>query len=136
MARAQAGDQAAYGRLLKAMLPLIQSLARRKVGDDGLVDDVVQDALMTIHAVRHTYDPARPILPWVAAIVSARAVDALRRRGRHRRREVQDEGALLAAVDAGAFARVEGGHGGNWMASLAACRPGSARSSNLSICGR
>lgn len=92
MARAQAGDRAAYNQLLKAMVPAIRALVCRKIGDELLVEDVIQDTLLAIHRVRHTYDPQRPILPWVAAIASARTIDALRQHGR--RHEVQDDEAL------------------------------------------
>ncbi|MGC0952335.1 sigma-70 family RNA polymerase sigma factor [Pantoea agglomerans] len=92
MARAQAGDRAAYNQLLKAMVPAIRALVCKKISDEGLVEDVIQETLLAIHRVRHTYDPQRPILPWVAAIASARAIDALRHRGR--RQEVQDEEEL------------------------------------------
>ncbi|WP_418163331.1 sigma-70 family RNA polymerase sigma factor [Pantoea vagans] len=92
MARAQAGDRAAYNQLLKAMVPAIRALVCRKIGDELLVEDVIQDTLLAIHRVRHTYDPQRPILPWVAAIASARTIDALRQNGR--RQEVQDDEAL------------------------------------------
>ncbi|MGE1067655.1 sigma-70 family RNA polymerase sigma factor [Pantoea agglomerans] len=92
MARAQAGDRAAYNQLLKAMVPAIRALVCKKILDEGLVEDVIQETLLAIHRVRHTYDPQRPILPWVAAIASARAIDALRHRGR--RQEVQDEEEL------------------------------------------
>ncbi|WP_337029981.1 sigma-70 family RNA polymerase sigma factor [Pantoea agglomerans] len=92
MARAQAGDRAAYNQLLKAMVPAIRALVCKKIHDEGLVEDVIQETLLAIHRVRHTYDPQRPILPWVAAIASARAIDALRHRGR--RQEVQDEEEL------------------------------------------
>jgi RNA polymerase sigma-70 factor (ECF subfamily) len=92
MARAQAGDRAAYNQLLKAMVPAVRALVCKKIRDEGLVEDVIQETLLAIHRVRHTYDPQRPILPWVAAIASARAIDALRHRGR--RQEVQDEEEL------------------------------------------
>lgn len=92
MARAQAGDRAAYNQLLKAMVPAIRALVCRKIGDEVLVEDVIQETLLAIHRVRHTYDPQRPILPWVAAIASARTIDALRQHGR--RQEVQDDEAL------------------------------------------
>ncbi|MEZ3501434.1 sigma-70 family RNA polymerase sigma factor [Pantoea sp. KPR_PJ] len=92
MARAQAGDQEAYNQLLKAMVPAIRAFVRHKITDEGQVDDVIQETLLAVHRVRHTYDPRRPILPWVAAIASARAVDALRQRGR--RQEIQDDEAL------------------------------------------
>jgi RNA polymerase sigma-70 factor (ECF subfamily) len=50
------------------------------------VEDVVQEVLLSIHAVRATYDPGRPFMPWVAAIVRHRIADAVRRsvrRGAH-----------------------------------------------------
>lgn len=99
MARAQGGDQAAYNRLLKAIVPFIRSVVRRKIDDPALIEDVVQDTLLTIHRVRGTYDPARPIGPWVSAIASSRAIDALRKRRRRRAREVQDDDALLSRAD-------------------------------------
>lgn len=99
MACAQGGDQAAYNRLLKAMVPLIRKVARRRIDDPSLIEDVVQDTLLTIHRVRATYDPSRPILPWVSAIAASRAIDALRKRGRRLAREVHDDDALNAYAD-------------------------------------
>ena len=107
MARAQAGDQAAYNRLLKAMVPAIRAVVRRRIHDDALAEDVVQDVLLTVHRVRHTYDPARPFLPWMATIAASRAVDALRRRGRRGRIEVQDDDAMASHVDATALHPVD-----------------------------
>lgn len=91
MLLAQEGDSQAYTRLLKALVPVIRTLARKQVADDELVEDVIQDVLLTLHRVRHTYDPAAPFLPWLMAIAHARTVDALRKRGRHKQREVADE---------------------------------------------
>lgn len=91
MAQAQAGDSEAYTRLLKALVPVVRTLARKQIADDELVEDVIQDVLLTLHRVRHTYDPASPFLPWLMAIAHARTVDALRKRGRHQQREVADE---------------------------------------------
>lgn len=92
MARAQAGDREAYNQLLRALVPAIRALIRKKIADEALVEDVIQETLLAIHRVRHTYDPLRPLLPWVAAIASARAIDALRQHGRNR--EVQDDDAM------------------------------------------
>ncbi|KAF6666582.1 MULTISPECIES: sigma-70 family RNA polymerase sigma factor [Pantoea] len=100
MARAQAGDRAAYNQLLKAMVPAIRALVCKKIRDEALVEDVIQETLLAIHRVRHTYDPQRPILPWVAAITAARTIDALRQHGR--RQEVQDEEVLQRQPAAGA----------------------------------
>jgi len=63
MEQAQAGDQLAYTRLLKALVPVIRSQTRKQIADDALVEDVIQDVLLTVHRVRHTYDPAYPFYP-------------------------------------------------------------------------
>jgi RNA polymerase sigma-70 factor (ECF subfamily) len=79
--------------VLKALVPVIRSLVRKQIDDDILIEDVIQDVLLTVHRVRHTYDPASPFLPWLMVIAHARSVDALRRRGRYRQREQDDSDA-------------------------------------------
>lgn len=104
MTLAQAGDQAAYATLLRECLPLIRRLARQNGVDAGSIDDVVQNTLMTIHRARHTYDPERPFLPWLRAIVQRRGIDVLRRTGRQASREVHAPLAYEAHPDLGAGA--------------------------------
>ncbi len=81
MARAQAGDKVAYRRLLEDVTPYLRSLVARHALLVGEIEDVVQDVLLTVHAVRHAYDPSRPFGPWLLAITRRRIVDRLRRRG-------------------------------------------------------
>ena len=88
MARAQGGDREACRRLLEDVAPYLRSIAARHLRNSWDIEDVVQEVLLTVHAVRHTYDPARPFGPWLVAIANRRAVDALRRQGRSRAREV------------------------------------------------
>ena len=88
MARAQSGDREAYRRLLIDIAPYLSSLARRHHRDPGDVQDTVQDVLLTVHAIRHTYDPNRPFGPWLVAIAKRRIIDRLRSQGRTRAREV------------------------------------------------
>ncbi len=59
---------------------------RIAIGSDA--EDNVQDILLTLHAVRHTYDPTRPFRPWLAGIARHRVMDRLRRQGRIAAREV------------------------------------------------
>jgi RNA polymerase sigma-70 factor (ECF subfamily) len=87
MARAQDGDRTAYLRLLAELVPYLRSLVGRQHCDPQDVEDVVQDILLTLHAIRHTFDPARPFGPWLVAIANRRLVDRLRRQGRARARE-------------------------------------------------
>lgn len=88
MAAAQDGDGAAYARLMAALLPVVRRMVAKRLPGAGDREDVVQDVLLTVHSVRHTYDPARPLLPWLAAIVGHRCGDAARRQGRRGRRQV------------------------------------------------
>lgn len=82
MARAQAGDAAAYRTLLHAIAPQARAIAARALRERADVEDVVQDILVTVHRIRHTYDPARPFRPWLVAIARHRVQDRLRAQGR------------------------------------------------------
>lgn len=99
MAAAQAGDSAAYQALLRDCIPVIKSVARRRRVDAGRIDDVVQDALLTIHRARHTYDPSRSFTAWLCAIADRRAIDLLRRTRRQDMREVHAPLALESHAD-------------------------------------
>jgi RNA polymerase sigma factor (sigma-70 family) len=79
------------------------------------VDDVVQDALMTVHRARAGYDPRRPFLPWLHAIARRRGIDRLRRAGRGPQ-EVHDPLAYCAEVDPGPATGTAPGAGGRSMA--------------------
>ena len=87
MARAQAGEREAYRRLLEDVTPFIRALAARRLHDASEVEDAVQDVLLTVHMIRHTYDPARPFAPWLAAIANRRIIDRLRRQMRRNLRQ-------------------------------------------------
>jgi RNA polymerase sigma-70 factor (ECF subfamily) len=94
MRAAQRGDAARYEQLLRAVSPYIRSLIRRYCHNPVLAEDVLQDVLLTVHRVRHTWDPHRPIMPWLAAITARRGIDRLRRETRIARFEVADELAI------------------------------------------
>ncbi|HEX4262272.1 MAG TPA: sigma-70 family RNA polymerase sigma factor [Acetobacteraceae bacterium] len=99
MAAAQAGDGAAYAALLRDCLPTIRAIARRRGLSPDRAEDAVQEVLLTIHRVRHTYDPSRPFSAWLRAITERRVIDALRRDGRRQAREVHDPIAMEAEPD-------------------------------------
>jgi RNA polymerase sigma-70 factor, ECF subfamily len=94
MRAAQAGDAGRYERLLREVAPFVRSLVRRYCRDPHLAEDVVQDVLMTVHRVRHTWNPQRPFTPWLAAIAGRRAIDRIRRDSRISRHEISDSEAL------------------------------------------
>src|SRR5712691_1484265 len=88
MARAQDGDRQAYRTLLQDLTPYVRSIATRCFKQPSEVEDAVQDVLLTIHMVRHAYDPYRPFGPWLVAIANRRIIDRLRRDTRAKAREI------------------------------------------------
>lgn len=93
MAAAQDGDSAAYDALLREVSPIIRGLIRRRgyflATED--TEDLAQDVLLSIHAVRATYDPGRPFLPWMFAIMSNRLADQARKKIRVAQNEIAVE---------------------------------------------
>lgn len=87
MLLAQEGDAEAYRCLLLAITPYLRGIARRYMGQREDAEDVVQDILLLVHDIRHTYEPGRPFKPWLATLASRRCIDALRRRARRQRHE-------------------------------------------------
>lgn len=109
MAAAQDGDRAAYNTLLRDILPQIRAVCRARLRQAADVDDAVQDTLLSLHALRHTYDPARPFRPWLNSIAERRAIDRLRRMGRTTGREsnIDDLAEGVGATQAVGTARLE-----------------------------
>jgi RNA polymerase sigma-70 factor, ECF subfamily len=85
------GEAVAYEHMLKEVAnTLRRSLAPRLVRV-GLgaheAEDLVQEILIGLHGKRHTWDPARPFLPWLHTITRYKLIDFMRhRRGDTRRR--------------------------------------------------
>jgi len=99
MAAAQAGDRASYEELLRDCVPFIRAVVARQHRRPDRIEDAVQDVLLTVHRVRHTYDPRRPFAPWLAAIARRRSIDLLRKRLRAEAHEVADEQAYETFAD-------------------------------------
>jgi RNA polymerase sigma-70 factor (ECF subfamily) len=55
----------------------------RYLGDSNLADDVFQNTFLQVHLKRGLYQDGRPVRPWLYAIATHQAVDALRKSGRH-----------------------------------------------------
>lgn len=89
MRLAQDGDAIAYGRLLREVTPLLRRSIRRSrpyLRPHDL-EDLLQTILLSVHAVRATYDPSRPFLPWLMAIARNQIAEGGRRYARQAGRE-------------------------------------------------
>lgn len=58
---------------------MLRGYVRKKWRSPQDVEDIVQDILLSLHSVRHTYDPGRQFLPWLMTISARRIADAARR---------------------------------------------------------
>ena len=90
MRRVQEGDSAAYAQLLNDITPILRRAIRRQRAFLSVedVEDLVQEVLLSVHAVRATFDPDRPFMPWLFAIMRNRLVDGVRRYARQGAREI------------------------------------------------
>ena len=120
MRAAQEGDGVAYTALLREATAVLRRYVRSRWREPDAADgeDLVQEILISVHAVRATYDPQRPFTPWLLAIARHRMVDRARQAGRRAARDRQvyevelslhptpddpavepDPGALAKAID-------------------------------------
>lgn len=103
MKAANAGDEAAYRRLLPELAAFARGVVRGRSASYGLgsadVEDVVQETLLAIHLKRGTWDETQPVAPWVAAIARNKLIDALRRRGRRITAPIEDYLDVLPAEE-------------------------------------
>lgn len=110
MEAAQAGDGEAYATLLEAAAPRVRQVVRRQRGFAGPedVEDLVQDVLLSLHVARATYDPGRPFMPWLMAIVRNRLADGARRYVRQAAHEVVVDDLAVTFADAATNTIAEG----------------------------
>jgi RNA polymerase sigma-70 factor (ECF subfamily) len=55
----------------------------RYLGDPTLAEDVFQNTFLQVHLKRGLFEEGRPFRPWLYAVATHQAVDALRKVGRH-----------------------------------------------------
>ena len=102
MQAAQAGDMHSYELLLKEITPKLRQIVRkrRQFFTAEEVEDQVQEILLSVHAVRATFDARRPLMPWLITIAHNRLIDSARKYHRGRANEVQvDELPVTFADD-------------------------------------
>jgi RNA polymerase sigma factor (sigma-70 family) len=77
MVEARAGDAQAYEQLLRELDAWLRRYYARRLPHPA-ADDARQEALLAIHAKRHTYVESRPFGAWVTAIARYKWVDRVR----------------------------------------------------------
>jgi RNA polymerase sigma-70 factor (ECF subfamily) len=91
------GEIEAFDALYAAFAGRLRGYLLSQCRDATLADDLLQETFMQIHRSRRTYQPGRPVTPWVYAI--ARNVYLMKRRSAGRRSRFEE--ALAADARAG-----------------------------------
>ncbi|HPD83181.1 MAG TPA: RNA polymerase sigma factor [Alphaproteobacteria bacterium] len=76
---AQAGDKAAYAKLLGELAPYIKNTIIKTLSNQDAAEDIAQEVLISIHKSLDTYQPDKAFKPWLMAIVNFRRTDYLRK---------------------------------------------------------
>ena len=140
MVGAQGGNKQHYADLLVECVPIIRRAARRAGARPEILDDIVQESLITLHGARQTFDPSRSFVAWLSVIAQRRAVDVLRRSGRIRSREVHAPTELEQHADPNADASRawrEAGRAEDLSRAIATLTPGQREAvENIAVKGR
>jgi RNA polymerase sigma-70 factor (ECF subfamily) len=105
MRRCQQGNGEVLNDLYREVAPGMLNYIYKLVHDRALAEDLLQEAFLRVHKVRHTYRPDSPARPWLYAIARYTAIDALRKKGR--RHEVAFEDAFMNAAAPEALDKTE-----------------------------
>jgi RNA polymerase sigma-70 factor (ECF subfamily) len=73
----------AFDALYAALAPRVRSYLLAHCRDRAVADDLVQETFLQLHRSRRTYEPGRPVTPWLFAI--AKHVLLMHRRSAGRR---------------------------------------------------
>jgi RNA polymerase sigma-70 factor (ECF subfamily) len=95
------GEIEAFDALYAAFAGRLRGYLLSQCRDASLADDLLQETFLQIHRSRRTYEPGRPVTPWVYAI--ARNVYLMKRRSAGRRERFEE--ALAADVRTGDASR-------------------------------
>jgi len=97
VARAKAGDTAAFDELVRKYRPRVYSLALHLTGQASDADDITQDAFLRAYHKLPEFEGRSEFFTWIYRITLHRALNA--KRDRKRRRTVPiDDPRLVAAV--------------------------------------
>ena len=80
MERYATGDDGAFGGLYDALGPRLRSFLRRRLHDEALAEDFVQQTFLQMHRARGHFMRGAEVAPWAFAIARNLLADAVRRR--------------------------------------------------------
>lgn len=82
LARLRSGESDLFKELVRRYERELYGYLHRYLGDPELAADVFQNTFVQVFVKIEQYQPGRPARPWLYAIATNQAIDALRRRNR------------------------------------------------------
>ena len=80
--RYAAGEEAAFREIVNRYKNGLYAFLRNFLNRHDLVEDVFQETFLQLFTSRESYDPSRPLRPWLFTIAANKAKDALRKQQR------------------------------------------------------
>jgi len=79
MSRYADGDDGMFAVVYDAVAPRLEAYLQRNLRNQALVDDILQQTFMQMHAKRGTFEQGAQVLPWAFCIARNFMIDALRK---------------------------------------------------------
>ncbi|HEX8794612.1 MAG TPA: RNA polymerase sigma factor [Polyangiaceae bacterium] len=82
MDRYACGDDSAFSELYDLLAPRLTAFLARRIRDDALASDLVQQTFLQMHASRRHFSEGADVMPWAFAIARRLLIDVVRKSGR------------------------------------------------------
>ncbi len=76
------GDKEAFGQLVEIYKDGLYIFLRRFLNQPDIAEEVFQETFLQLYTSRGSFDPTRPLRPWLFTIAANKARDALRKKQR------------------------------------------------------
>ena len=102
--RFRKGQRDVFGTLVRRYQRELYGYLRRYLGDADLAEDVFQTTFLHVFSKAGQFEAGRPVRPWLYAIATNQAIDAMRKAGRRpavslEQVEVESEGENRGLID-------------------------------------
>lgn len=102
--RFRKGQRDVFGTLVRRYQRELFGYLRRYLGDADLADDVFQTTFVQVFSKAGQFEAGRPVRPWLYAIATNQAIDAMRKVGRRptvslEQAEIETEGEHRGLLD-------------------------------------
>ena len=99
MSSSQKGHSSDYAILLAELAEYGRVILRSRGIKLEILEEIVQETLISVHKYRHTYDQIRPFKPWFHSILNSRLSDCFRKISIHENHEIGEEDLLYVEAD-------------------------------------